>query len=181
MRERLGNAAAAAARCRNCRRGSFTASSQVCINSERGNPSAHRLPKTTLTYGRRPLELRLQRATLIGGIERRIVVGEGPRALDVQRAKYGSLLAEHVRDLLLERGQLRKVIALGVAGGARQTGEIDLWIGDRVAAVGLVAAIVAHEMHKILRRNRADRDEAAEVHQQAAVAVEHDDALVGPR
>ena len=35
-------------------------------------------------------------------------------------------------------------------------------------------------MHEVLRRRGRDRDQAAEIHQQAAVAVEHDDAPVRP-
>jgi hypothetical protein len=49
-----------------------------------------------------------------------------------------------------------------------------------MAAVRLVGAVLEDEMKEILRRDLADRDERAEVHQQAAVAVEHDHALVGP-
>src|SRR6266545_1872084 len=45
-----------------------------------------------------------------------------------------------------------------------------------MAAIRLVGAVVADEMHEVLRRRRPDGHEAAEVHQQAAVAVEHDDA-----
>ena len=47
-------------------------------------------------------------------------------------------------------------------------------------AIGLVGAVVADEMHEVLRRRRPDRDQAAEIHQQAAIAIEHQYALVGP-
>ena len=51
---------------------------------------------------------------------------------------------------------------------------------DRMAAVGLVGAVLADEMKQVLRRRLGDGDQRAEVHQQAAVAVEHDHPLVGP-
>ena len=47
-------------------------------------------------------------------------------------------------------------------------------------AVGLVHAVLAHEMNKVRGCLAGDGDERAKIHQQAAVAVEHDDALVGP-
>ena len=49
-----------------------------------------------------------------------------------------------------------------------------------MAAVGLVGAVLDHDVHEVLRRRRRDGDEAAEIHQQAAVALQADDAFAGP-
>jgi len=48
-----------------------------------------------------------------------------------------------------------------------------------MAAVRFIVAVFAHEVIVVRRRRRGDRDQAAEVHQQAAVAVEHDHLVVG--
>ena len=69
---------------------------------------------------------------------------------------------------------------LGVAGIARETGEIDPPLpGDRMAAIGLVGAVLDHEMDQVFRPRLGDGHQAAEIHQKAAVAVEHDDPAVG--
>src|SRR5262245_22679147 len=65
---------------------------------------------------RRPLQLRLQRTALFGCVDHRVVIGERPRARDAQRGEHRTVLSENVRDLLLEGGQLREVVAGGVAG-----------------------------------------------------------------
>src|ERR1700712_401107 len=52
---------------------------------------------------RRPLELGLQGAAFLRRVQHRIVVGERPRALDMQRAEYRAVLFQHIGDLLFER------------------------------------------------------------------------------
>ncbi len=49
-----------------------------------------------------------------------------------------------------------------------------------MAAIGLIGAVLHHQMHEILRGHRRDGDEAAEIHQEAAVTLQADDALVRP-
>jgi hypothetical protein len=43
-----------------------------------------------------------------------------------------------------------------------------------VPAIRLVSAVLAYEVDKVGGRRRRNRHQAAEVHEQAAVAVEHD-------
>ena len=84
------------------------------------------------------------------------------------------------RGLLLEIRKLREVMHVGVAGRARHGGEVHLGVRDRMSAVGLVGAVLHHDVHEVVRRGRGGGDEAAEIHQQAAVALQADDAFAGP-
>ena len=88
------------------------------------------------------------------------------------------VLRQHMGDLLLEIAQLGKIVTCGIAGGAGEAGKLDLRVGDRVAAVGLVGSVVRHEMDEVLRRDSGDGHQAAEIHQQAAVALQADNALI---
>ena len=58
-----------------------------------------------------------------------------------------------------------------IAGRARRGREIDLGVRDRMPAVRLVGAVLHHEVDEVLGRCRGDRYQAAEIHQQAAVAL----------
>ena len=96
----------------------------------------------------------------------------------MQRREDRPVLLEDMGGLLLEIGKLRKVVHVGVAGRARHGGELDLGVRDRMSAVGLVGAVLDHDMDEVLRRGRGNGHEAPEIHQQAAVALQADDALV---
>src|SRR5262245_54771013 len=66
-----------------------------------------------------------------------------------------------------------------IARGAGEAGKVDFAPGgDRVAAVGLVAAVDADEMDEVLGRSVRDGGQRTEVHQEAAVAVERQYLLV---
>src|SRR5258706_12921330 len=84
-------------------------------------------------------------------------------------------------DLLLEDAQVEEFVHCGIARRPREAAKVHLAAtGDRMAAIRLVGAVVAHEVVQIGRRRRRDGHQAAEIHEQAAVAIEHDDAPVGP-
>src|SRR5260370_12316504 len=84
-------------------------------------------------------------------------------------------------DLLLQDAQVGEFMPYGIARRPREAAKVHLVATrDRMAAIRLVAAVVAHEVEHIGRRRRRDRHQAAEIHEQAAVAVAHDDAPVGP-
>src|SRR6266581_2322435 len=113
-------------------------------------------------------QLRLQRAPLVGRIERRIVVGERTRALDMQRCEHRPCEPDDMSDLLLERGELTEVERVRIAGRAREARKISFLVRDRMTAVRLVGAVVTNKMYEILGRRCPDGHEAAEVHEQAA-------------
>ena len=46
------------------------------------------------------------------------------------------------------------------------------------AAVGFVAAVLTDEVDEVLRRDACDRNQRTEIHQQAAVAIEHNNLAV---
>src|SRR6266516_2874846 len=113
-------------------------------------------------------------------VEVGIVVGERLRALDVQRGEHRPVLLEHVRGLLLEIGEFRELVHMRITGRARHGGELDPGVRDRVRTVRLVGSVLDDDMDEILRRRRGDGDQRSEVHQQAAVALQTNDAPVGP-
>jgi hypothetical protein len=113
-------------------------------------------------------------------VQLRIIIRELLGRLDVQRREHRAILLEHMRGLLLEIGQLRELVGVRIAGRARHAGEIRLRVGDRMPAVRLVGVVLHHDVDKVLRRRRRDRHQAAEIHQEAAVALQADDALVRP-
>lgn len=49
-----------------------------------------------------------------------------------------------------------------------------------MAAIRLIGAALAQEVHEVIWLLAGDRHQRAEIHQEAAVAVEHDDAPVVP-
>ena len=98
----------------------------------------------------------------------------------MERGENRSVLSEHVYDLLREYAEIGKIIDSGVAGRARHTGEVHLRIWNRVAAVRLVSSVLRDEVHEVLGRDFGDRHQAAEIHQQRAIALQDDDALVRP-
>ena len=62
---------------------------------------------------------------------------------------------------------------MAIAGGAGEPGEVDvLAAGDRLLAGGLVDAVDEDEVIEIRRRRTGDARQRAELHQEAAVAVE---------
>ena len=94
--------------------------------------------------------------------------------------EHRPLLLQYRADPFTERGKVGELVDAAIARGAREAGEADATgAGNRVAAVGLVSAVFADEMDEVARRDLGDGHQAPEIHQQAAVAVEHDDALVG--
>src|SRR5204863_5820087 len=105
------------------------------------------------------LQLGLEGAALLGGVEPAIVVSEGARTLHVQSAEHGPLLRDHVPDLLLEGGEFGKIVDVAVARRAGDAGEIHFLIRNRMAPVRLVATVVADEMDEVLRRDRCNGDE----------------------
>src|SRR5216683_4016514 len=90
-------------------------------------------------------------------------------------------LRQQRADLLLEYFQVGEFMHRGIARRPREAAKVHaVATGDRMAAIRLVGAVVAHEVEEIGRRRRRDSNQAAEIHEQAAVAIEHDDAPVGP-
>src|SRR3989442_1269550 len=98
----------------------------------------------------------------------------------MEGGKDRPLLAEDMSDLLLEGGEVEEFVALRIACRAREAPEIELRVRERMSAVRLVGAILAEEMDQVPGRGGADRHQRSEIHQQAAVAVEDDDAPVRP-
>src|SRR6185312_3689480 len=123
----------------------------------------------------------LEGGTGRGAVDEGVVL-RGRRAGDeLQRDEDRAGLGEKSGDLGLEIVERRDRVGAAIAGGACEGGEIDLIAaGDRMAAIRLVFAILTDEMQEVRRLLIGDGDERAEVHEQAAIAIEHDDALVGP-
>jgi hypothetical protein len=97
----------------------------------------------------------------------------------VQRGEDRAFLFKDVPGLLLEIGKLRELVHMRIAGRARHGGKLDPRIRDRMRAVRFVGSVLHDEMDKVFWRRRGDRHETAEVHQQAAVALQTNDAPVG--
>src|SRR3972149_3054901 len=94
--------------------------------------------------------------------------------LDLEGDEYGPFFFENVRQLALPLRQLGDLEGLPIAGRLGRIGEPILpGAGGRPGAVSLVAAVLAQAVNVILRRLISDGHETAEIHQQAAVAVEH--------
>ena len=74
------------------------------------------------------------------------------------------LLLEDGADLLFEIPQILERMNALEAGRARHAREIDIALGQGMAAIGLVGAILENQMHEILRRGGRQRDERAEIH-----------------
>src|SRR5208282_1674021 len=127
-----------------------------------------------------PLPCRLEGFALGRIVEARIIVIERSRRLDVERGEDRPLLFEHVRDLLLEHAKVGKLVSCGVAGRARNTGKIHLFVWNRMAAVRLVRFVMRDEMNEILGCGRGDRHQTPKIHQKAAVALQDDDAFIRP-
>jgi hypothetical protein len=99
--------------------------------------------------------------------------------LEVYEHRTG--FAEQGADLLPEDFQVGEVEHDAISGRTREAGEVDpVAARDGVSAIGLIGAVLAHEVIEVRRRDGAYGHQAAEIHQQAAVAIEHDDAPVGP-
>src|SRR3990170_1379728 len=95
--------------------------------------------------------------------------------LDLEGDEDGPLFLENVRQLALPLRQIGDLEGFFVAGGLGKIGETNLpGARRRHRTVGFVAAVLAQAVNVILRRLIGDGHQAAEVHQQAAVAVEHD-------
>src|SRR5437899_13088465 len=74
-------------------------------------------------------------------------------------------------DLPLEDAQLGEFMHARIACRPREAAKVYLVATrDRMAAIRLVGAVVAHEVEEIGRRRCCDRHQAAEIHEQAAVA-----------
>src|SRR5215211_8417154 len=99
--------------------------------------------------------------------------------LDVD--EHRPLFGQDGADLLLEDLQIGKRVRAAISGRAREAGKIDsAAIGDRMAAVRLVCAVLAHKVNEVARGGLGDRHQGAEVYEQAAVTVENDHPLVRP-
>src|SRR5438477_9211684 len=82
-------------------------------------------------------------------------------------------------DLLLESAKVGKFVRRGIASLACNTSETQATTTrNRVVAIGLVSPVLADEVEEIPRCSVGNRGKAAEVHQQAAVAVEHDHSAI---
>src|SRR5262249_34818087 len=76
--------------------------------------------------------------------------------IDEQRTGRGQQRA----NLLLEVLQVGERVHRLVAGGAREASEVDIAAArDRMAAVRLVGAVLAHEVIEVWRRDLADGDQ----------------------
>src|ERR1700743_152853 len=83
--------------------------------------------------------------------------------------------------LLSKRLEIRELVYVLVSSRAGETREAygaTAW--DRMTAVRFLGAVLHDEVIEILGSGFGRRDQCAEVHQQAAVAVEHDHAAVWP-
>ena len=90
---------------------------------------------------------------------------------------HGPSSAERARDHLVEHLLVRRPGALRKAGAARHGDEVGAGRGrGRLAAGDLVAAVVHHDDREVLRLEHRDGGEAADLHQQRAVALERDAA-----
>src|SRR5215468_19040 len=100
---------------------------------------------------------------------------------NLQIREYRSRLGQKSADLLLEYRQIGKFAHRAVARRTCKTRKVHpVPARDRVTAIRLVGAVLTHKVVEVGRRLRCDRHQAAEIHEQTAVTVEHDDALVRP-
>ena len=90
----------------------------------------------------RGLPRRLESLALGRVVEARIIVGKRLCRLDMQRGENRPVLFEHMRHLLGEYAEIGEIVNRGIAGRARDAGEIDFRAGDRMAAIGFVGSVV---------------------------------------
>ena len=70
---------------------------------------------------------------------------------------------------------------IAVPRRAREAREIHpLTARNRMPAIGFISSILADEMKKVLWRGFRGRHQSSDVHEQAAIAIEHDHPLVRP-
>ena len=91
-----------------------------------------------------------------------------------QQAESSEVAARHTLEQIADAQER--------SGGLGETGEAEpVGVGYRLAAGDGVHAVVHYHMDQVLRSLPSDGHQRAQVHQQAAVAVHHEDFLVGPR
>ena len=95
-------------------------------------------------------------------------------------AKTGPSCSSTWRDLLRENAEIGEIVNRGVTCSPSKAGEIHFRRRNRMAAIGLIGFVLRNQMNEVLRRHRGDRDQAAKIHQERAVALQDDDALVRP-
>src|SRR5262249_4036653 len=83
---------------------------------------------------------------------------------DLEADEHPALLGQDRADLLLENLQVGELVHTLVAGRARYTGEAHASAPrDRMAAVGLVSAVLADDMDQVLRRGLGGRHQRTEI------------------
>lgn len=95
--------------------------------------------------------------------------------LHLEAGKYRPLRFQDIWERRAERLQLVMLRHNGPAGATSHRTEIcRSFAWERMPAVGLVSSVLANEVDQVFRPSVGSGDERREVHEEAAVAIEHD-------